>query len=143
CRAEAAAHNVVAAQLGQHLANVIGLEQLNRVEPEPFLQRIVGLQVCELCGTGRGKKITLGTISRRMSKRLFEGGVEGNRVERHLDVDRCGELGAHSTHALAGGTLALRALTLEHQNVFASGSSEMIRNARSHNSAADNHYLCC
>src|SRR5208337_4537659 len=76
-------------------------------------------------------------------KPLLEAGVKRNGVERHLDVDRSGELGAHSSHALAGRTLALMGFPLNQQHVAATSVSQMPRNARTHNTAADNHDIRC
>ncbi len=72
-----------------------------------------------------------------MSQPLFECGVERNRVQRHLDVGLGGELGAHSAHALAGGTFALVRLALDDEHVAAARLGQMPGDAGAHNPAAD------
>src|SRR5450432_2614217 len=90
---------------------------------------------------GRTKQISLAAVIAGMPETLLEAGIKRNRVERHLDIHRGRELGAHAAHALAGGSLALRRFPLDDQNVAAARSGEVIRNARSDNSSADDDHI--
>jgi hypothetical protein len=78
-----------------------------------------------------------------MSQALLERGVEGDGVERHADVHRSGELGAHASHAFAGGALALVGLALDDQHVFAAGGGEVPGDAGAHDAAADDDHVRC
>ena len=64
-----------------------------------------------------------------------------NRVERHLYVDRRGELRAHSARCFAGRAESLRFLAFYHEHIRASRFRQVIGYARTDNSPADNNYI--
>src|SRR5579864_3074965 len=83
------------------------------------------------------EQVTLRTVVRGISKSLVEAGVKGDGIKRHLNVDWSGELGSHTAHTLARGTLALSRFPLNHQHVLTSGGSEVIGNAGTNNPSTD------
>src|SRR5437868_7902451 len=91
---------------------------------------------------GGAKQITLWAVAGGMPQALLEAGIKRNRVERHLDVHRGGELGAHPAHALARGTLALSAFPLDNQNISAACDGEVVGDARAYDSSADDDHIC-
>src|SRR5439155_13915129 len=102
-----------------------------------------GSQVRQVLLAGCAKQISLRPIAARIAKLLLESGVEGNGVERHLNVYRSGELGPHSSHALARGSLTWRRFPLDDQHVFASRSGQVISDARPDDSSADDDDVRC
>jgi hypothetical protein len=72
-----------------------------------------------------------------MPHHFVEGAEEGDGVHRHADVDRRGELRADAAHALPGGALALAGFPFDDQNVGASRFRQVIRDAGTYDSAAD------
>ena len=87
-------------------------------------------------------QISLGTIVARVSQAFFKAGIERNRIQRHLDVDRRRELRPYAAHALARGSLALRRLALDYQNIFAAGGREVVGDAGGNNASADEDDVC-
>src|SRR5437660_12310047 len=92
---------------------------------------------------GGNKKVSLCAVSGGMAHNLVKFGIEGNRVQRHLDIDRRGELRPDSSHALAGGPFALGTFPLDDQHVLAPGGGEVVSNAGADNPSADDHNVCC
>src|SRR5271167_1122969 len=92
---------------------------------------------------GRDKQIALRAVFGRKAKPLFEIGVERDRIQRHLDVHRRGKLRSDSSHALAGRTLALVGFPLHYQHLAATRFAQMPGDARTHNTAADDHNVRC
>src|SRR5258708_17495887 len=73
---------------------------------------------------------------------VFEGRIERNRVERHLNVDGGRKLGAHAAHALPSRSLALCSLALDYEDVLTSRSDQVIGNTRPDNASADDGDVC-
>src|SRR6476619_1837773 len=90
---------------------------------------------------GREKKIALGPVIGRMADDFFKPGIKGNRIQRHLNVDRGRKLGAYAAHTLARRSLALRAFALDHQHALAACMREMPRDAGADDAAADDNYV--
>src|SRR5215510_43010 len=72
---------------------------------------------------------------------LFKGIEERDRIQRHLDADRCRELGSYTAHALPGRPLALVRFALQHYDVADACLGKVVRNARTHNSTADDDHI--
>src|SRR5882672_2760025 len=64
-------------------------------------------------------------------------------MQRHLYVHGRRELRPYSTHALTGGSFALRTLALNDQYALAACRGQMPRNAGTYDAAADDDYVCC
>src|SRR5262245_39540157 len=90
----------------------------------------------------RAEQIAMRTVIGGVAGRLFKTREEVNRVERHLDVDRRGELGAHAAHALAGRTESLLLFAFDDQNVRAARFGKVICDARSDDSSPDDDTVC-
>ena len=139
--AEAAAQNVVGAQLRNRGDDVVARDHARLRQSQRFLQRLVGLQIVEVRLLGGDEQVALVAIAGGLSQALVERGVERNRVQRHLDVGLGSELRAHAAHALAGGPFALVRFALHDEHVAATGFRQMPRDARADDSAADNDYF--
>src|SRR5579864_2518879 len=72
-----------------------------------------------------------------MSQLFIELCIKRNRVQRHMYIYRRRKLRAHPTHAFAGRAFALRGLSLNHKDTFTSGSGQMISDAGTDNSSAN------
>jgi hypothetical protein len=83
----------------------------------------------------------LGAVSGGVAEPVLETGVEGNGVERHLDADRGGELGANPAHAFSSGAFALGAFPFDHEDVFASGAGEVVGDAGAYDACSDDDYV--
>src|SRR5882724_8651321 len=92
---------------------------------------------------GREKQISLRLVSTRMSQALIELCIERDRVERHLDVDRCRELSADPAHALSCRAFTLMALALEDEDVLRSCGGQVIGDACADDAAADDDHVRC
>ena len=101
------------------------------------LSAIVFAQVIQVALLRGDEEIALRAIAGGMPHHLFEGTEEGDGVHRHADVDGSGELRAHAAHALAGGPLTLTGFPLDDENVGAARFRQMIRNAGTYNTAAN------
>src|ERR1700686_536458 len=106
-RAKAAAHNVIAAKLGKHVADLVGRDEPYILESHCDLLLVVRAQIGEMSFVRGTEKVTLRPVVSRISESVVEAGIKRNGIKRHLNIDRSGELRSHTTHALAGGTLAL------------------------------------
>jgi hypothetical protein len=112
-------------------------------EAKLFLAGEVVTQIGDMRVLGSKEKIALRTIVSGMADDFFKLRIEGNLIQRHLNVDGRGKLRAHAAHALAGGALALRAFPLDHQHAFAARMREMPGDAGANNAAPNDDYVCC
>ena len=128
-RAKAAAHDVITAKLGKHVADLVARNQPNILQSHCDLLLIVRAQISEMFFVSGTEQVTLRPVVSGISELVVEAGIKRNGIKRHLNVNRRGELSSHPTHTLAGGTLALSRLPLDHQNVPTSRGGQMISDA--------------
>src|SRR6266705_3979670 len=83
----------------------------------------------------------MGAIVGRVTDDFVKLRKEVDRILRHLNIDRCGELRAHPAHTLAGRAFALMRLALDHEHICATGLSELISDTRADNAAADDDHV--
>ena len=134
---EAAADNVVGPDLRRQAAHIIGLQKLNRFQARFHLALVVLAQIFQMALVCGGKKIALRPVAGGISHDFVERAEERDRVKRHPDVDGGGELSPHAAHALSGGTFTLVRFALDHQDVAASGLGQVVSDARTDDSTAD------
>ena len=92
----------------------------------PYIRKHLLRWMLTVTGIVLGVGAAISQFTNRLLARpltLLEAGIKGNRVQRHLDVHGCRELGSHAAHALPRGSLALSAFPLDDQNVLAARGS--------------------
>ena len=141
-RAEAAAEDVIGAELREQAADLVAGDEAHVLQSHRNLLFEIGAQVGQVFFAGRAEEVSLGAVVARVAEALFETGIEGDGVERHLDVDRRRELSADAAHALAGGSLALGVLALDDEDVLAAGGDEVAGDAGADNASADEDDVC-
>ena len=140
--AEGAAEDVVGAELGNAGDNVIAGDHVRLFQPELVLQCLIRAQVVEVLLRRRDEHVALRAVAAGLAESFVERRIEGNRVQRHLDVRRGGELGAHSAHALAGGAFALVGFALDDEHVAGSGFGEVPGDAGANDASANDDDVC-
>ena len=133
---------VVDPKLRHEFENVFRPDPFNIRHAERLLAFHVGFQIGDMLFVGRAEKITMRPIISRVPDDLVELRKEIDRIFRHLDVDRRGELRAHAAHALTRRAFTLMRLALKHEHVRAALLREMISDTRSDNAAADDDDVC-
>jgi hypothetical protein len=91
---------------------------------------------------GGAEEISVRAIIGRVTDNFVELRKEVDRILRHLNVYRRGELCAHAAHTLARRAFALVRFAFEHEHVSATLLREMISDTRSHDAAADDDHVC-
>ncbi|MCG3161882.1 MAG: hypothetical protein JMDDDDMK_03097 [Acidobacteria bacterium] len=142
-RAISAADDVVSDHLRNHLHDLVARNHLGVLQSERPLLLLVFAQVFQMRFGRRAEQIAVSAVIRRVAGRFFKTREEVNRIERHLDVDRRSELSAHAAHALAGRTESLLLFAFDDQNVRTARFGQVISDARSDDSAADDYDLRC
>ena len=123
-------------------ADFVGGYHARALQAQRDLSFLIGSKVGEVLAAGGAEKVTLRAIVAGVSEAVFEGGVKGDGVERHLDVDGGGELGTDAAHTLAGGAFALGGFAFNYQRAFASGFREVIGDAGADDASAYDGYFC-
>src|SRR5262249_30796763 len=142
-RAISAADDVVRDHLRNQLHNIAARNHFGVLHPERLLFLLVFTQVLQVRLGRCAEEIPVRAVIGGLPRNLFKSREEINRVERHLDVDRRGELSAHSAKALAGRTESLLLFAFDDQNVRAARFGKVICDARSDNPAADDDNIRC
>src|SRR6185312_4979019 len=121
----ASAKDVIRAKLREHIDDFPRREHTRVAQAKRFLTFEVIAQVSKMRIPGGDKEVSLRAIAGRMSQAFVEGCVEGNGIERHLDVHGSGELRANTAHALSRRSFSLSALALDDQHLPAARIGEM------------------
>ncbi len=140
--AEGAAENVVGAKLWDTRDNVVAADHAGLRQSELMLQRLIGAQVVEVLLRRRDEHVALRAIASGLAESFVELRVEGNRIQRHLDVGCGGELGAHAAHGFAGGAFALVGFAFDDENVAGTGLGEMPGDAGADDASANDDDVC-
>src|SRR5262245_19901211 len=77
-----------------------------------------------------------------LAGRFFEAREEVDRIERHLDIDWCGELSSDTAHAFAGRSQSLLLFALDNYHIGTSLFSQVVGNARADDPTSDNNNIC-
>src|SRR5258708_39986630 len=137
---ETATNDVVRPQLRELASDFVRRNQFHVFQTHRHLFFEVRPQVGQVLIGGGAEKISLWTVIARIAQMVFEGRIERNRVERHLNVDGGRKLGAHAAHSLPSRSLALCSLALDYEDVPTSRSYQVIGKTRPDNSSADDEY---
>ena len=113
------------------------------LSPSLNLRLAARLQVIELRPVCGQEEIPVGLISGGVARHLFEPCEEGYGVERHLNIDGRGELGADAARAFRSRPHTLLLFPLDDQNVRAARFREVVSDARTHDAAAYDYDLRC
>src|SRR4029077_477793 len=116
-RAKASANDVIGAKLRKHATNIVAGDEPYVFQSHRDLFLKIRLQIREMLFIGGAEQITLRPVTCGTTQAFVEAGVKRNGIERHLNVHGSRKLCAHSSHALARGTLALRGFAFEHEHV--------------------------
>ena len=111
------------------MTNVVRLKPLDIFQSKRLLPREVGPQIVYVLLIGGHEQVAMRFVSGRVASGLLKAVQERNGIQRHSNIHVGGELCAHASHALAGGSETLPCFTLHDQHVLYSSFSEMKSNA--------------